>query len=228
MPNSTILSTPIHFCSHCGERLHAKANFCSHCATPTNRDQLEDFTAPPSSTRTIGVSLLIGIVLMPYIFSWFTLRKGHSALARIVSFTWLTMFVLSNVLAFSLNPRQTSTLSSNAIASKERPQADASAAPRKQAEITTPPAEAWATQESRDILGAFFIKPYLRQWLKDPDSLQDFQVVDATADKKLKGAYRVTVSYRARNSFGALVPERRTVTMIYNPKDDNHPWVVMP
>jgi hypothetical protein len=89
-----------------------------------------------------------------------------------------------------------------------------------------PPVDAWATPDSRDILGGFFIKPYLRQWLKDPDSLQDFQVVGARPDKKLKGSYKVTVFYRARNSFGALIPERRTVTMVYNPKDENHPWVM--
>jgi len=93
---------------------------------------------------------------------------------------------------------------------------------------STPPVEAWSTPNSRDILGGFFIKPYLRQWLKDPDSLQDFQVIEARPDKKLKSAYKVTVFYRARNSFGALVPERRVVTVVYNPKDDNHPWVMIP
>jgi hypothetical protein len=99
--------------------------------------------------------------------------------------------------------------------------------PKKTAD-TLPPVEAWATKDSRDILGAFFIKPYLRQWLKDPDSLQDFEVVGARPAKRLQGAFKVTVFYRARNGFGALVPEQRTITMVYNPADSARPWVMVP
>ncbi|MEN9911688.1 MAG: hypothetical protein RI956_132 [Pseudomonadota bacterium] len=34
----------------------------------------------------------IGIFFIPVIFSWFTLRKGYSTLAKILSFVWLAIF----------------------------------------------------------------------------------------------------------------------------------------
>lgn len=39
--------------------------------------------------RKVSTPLGIGIFLIPLIFSWFTLRKGHSRFARILSFVWL-------------------------------------------------------------------------------------------------------------------------------------------
>lgn len=44
--------------------------------------------------RSIGFLLGIGICLMPYFFSWYTLRKGFSWLARIISFGWLAFTLI--------------------------------------------------------------------------------------------------------------------------------------
>lgn len=143
----------------------------------------------------------------------------------------LIIGVVGGLLSRKSGGHQTGFSSSDRIKADAPPQPiESGVAPRQAAKApdASPPIEAWATKDSRDILGAFFIKPYLRQWLKDPDSLQDFAVVNARPNKKLKDSYNVTVFYRARNSFGALVPEQRTVVMIYNPSDDNHPWVLMP
>lgn len=41
--------------------------------------------------RPVSTLLCIGIFLVPGIFSWFTLRAGYSALARIVTFSWLAV-----------------------------------------------------------------------------------------------------------------------------------------
>lgn len=41
------------------------------------------------SEKSVSILLRIGIFLIPGIFAWFTLRKGYSSLARIVSFSWL-------------------------------------------------------------------------------------------------------------------------------------------
>ncbi|MGH9971991.1 MAG: hypothetical protein ACREBG_29950 [Pyrinomonadaceae bacterium] len=144
-----------------------------------------------------------------------------------MSFTWLGVLVLSNVFVTTREARNRSA-SSEQIASVSISQLTPgpSKLPVRDA-ATSPPIDAWATLEQRDIGGRFFIKPYLRQSLKDPDSLQDFEVIDARPNKKLKGSYKV-VFYRARNSFGALVREQRTVVMVYNPKDENHPWVMLP
>lgn len=43
--------------------------------------------------RKVSFLLGFGIFWMPYIFAWFTLRKGHSSKARWVSFLWM-IFVL--------------------------------------------------------------------------------------------------------------------------------------
>lgn len=43
--------------------------------------------------RPVSFLLGTGIFLMPYIFAWFTLRKGHSALSRVISFGWLFWLV---------------------------------------------------------------------------------------------------------------------------------------
>lgn len=45
-------------------------------------------------TRKVSVGLLLGIVFLPYIFAWFTLRKGHSAKARGLSLGWLALLVM--------------------------------------------------------------------------------------------------------------------------------------
>ena len=44
---------------------------------------------PASPKRTVGFFLGAGILLMPYIFSWFLLPKGYSFTARLISFGWL-------------------------------------------------------------------------------------------------------------------------------------------
>lgn len=44
--------------------------------------------------RRVGVRLLLGIVFFPYIFSWFTLRKGYSGLARALSMGWLVILLI--------------------------------------------------------------------------------------------------------------------------------------
>ena len=38
--------------------------------------------------RNVSILLGIGIFIMPYVFAWFTLRKGYSNAARFISFGW--------------------------------------------------------------------------------------------------------------------------------------------
>lgn len=49
---------------------------------------------PNSSKKKVGILLGLGIALVPMIFSWFTLRKGYTSIARGVSFGWLALVVL--------------------------------------------------------------------------------------------------------------------------------------
>ena len=47
--------------------------------------------------RKVGVALGIGILLLPVVFAWFTLRRGYSGLARAVSFVWLVLSFMIGV-----------------------------------------------------------------------------------------------------------------------------------
>jgi hypothetical protein len=49
---------------------------------------------PAPVKRSVGFLLGVGIFFLPYIFAWFTLRKGYSTLARVVSFGWMALVVL--------------------------------------------------------------------------------------------------------------------------------------
>lgn len=43
--------------------------------------------------RKVGILLAIGIFVFPYLFAWFTLRKGHSTLSRVLAFVWMIVIV---------------------------------------------------------------------------------------------------------------------------------------
>jgi hypothetical protein len=43
----------------------------------------------------VGLLLGVGIVLMPYLFAWFVLRKGYSLGARLAAFGWLAFLVIT-------------------------------------------------------------------------------------------------------------------------------------
>ena len=47
-----------------------------------------------SDQRRVGILLALGIIFIPYVFSWLTLRYGFSLKSRIISLTWLGACVL--------------------------------------------------------------------------------------------------------------------------------------
>ncbi|MDC4405094.1 DUF4236 domain-containing protein [Acinetobacter baumannii] len=44
--------------------------------------------------RKVSFLLGLGIFLMPYIFSWFTLRSGYSSRTRWISFIWMILVLI--------------------------------------------------------------------------------------------------------------------------------------
>lgn len=44
---------------------------------------------PLPQERTVSFGLVVGILLLPLIFVWFTLRRGHSTTSRVFAFSWL-------------------------------------------------------------------------------------------------------------------------------------------
>jgi hypothetical protein len=59
------------------------ATACPSCGKP-------NVNVTPNK-RSVGVLLGIGILLIPIIFAWFTLRKGYAKKAKIISFVWLAL-----------------------------------------------------------------------------------------------------------------------------------------
>ena len=51
---------------------------------------------PGNSTdeRPVSILLGVGILLIPIIFSWFTLRKGYTTKAKSISFIWLVFILI--------------------------------------------------------------------------------------------------------------------------------------
>jgi hypothetical protein len=41
--------------------------------------------------RRLGIALGMGVILLPIVFAWFTLRRGHSGTTRVAAFVWLAI-----------------------------------------------------------------------------------------------------------------------------------------
>jgi hypothetical protein len=83
-------------CPECKKEISDAAPACPHCGSPV---------AAPK--RSVGILLGIGILLFPVIFAWFTLRKGHTTVARGISFAWLAFCVIA---VFAQDSKTTGTV----------------------------------------------------------------------------------------------------------------------
>jgi hypothetical protein len=72
---------PIITCTDCSNEMSDSAPACPNCGKPN--------TNIPRKERSVSFILGLGILLIPVIFSWFTLRKGHTTKAKVISFAWL-------------------------------------------------------------------------------------------------------------------------------------------
>ena len=59
------------------------------------------------NSRKVSFILGLGILFFPIIFSWFTLRKGYSKLAKIVSFSWLIITLIFTMYPIYFNKNNT-------------------------------------------------------------------------------------------------------------------------
>lgn len=46
------------------------------------------------SHKEVSNPLKFGILILPLIFSWFTLKKGYSTKARVISFVWMSLILI--------------------------------------------------------------------------------------------------------------------------------------
>ncbi|MFA6058607.1 MAG: hypothetical protein WC756_10450 [Taibaiella sp.] len=79
---------------------------CPYCKSVLPQNALKCAQCGEYVKRNMSFSLSIGILLLPMIFSWFTLRKGYSTFARIITFSWLivtTVYFFTEESAFENN-----------------------------------------------------------------------------------------------------------------------------
>ena len=73
----------------------------------------------PVKIRKVGIGLFIGIVFVPLIFAWFTLRRGHSTISRVLSIGWAAFILIVAISSSSTDtngPNGTSNTPVNATA----------------------------------------------------------------------------------------------------------------
>lgn len=75
-------------CPDCNNSISDAAANCPNCGRPNAA------VVSTQAKRSVGLLLGLGILLMPLVFAWFTLRKGHSVAARIIAFAWLAVSLL--------------------------------------------------------------------------------------------------------------------------------------
>lgn len=86
-------------CPACAELILIAAKKCKHCGEVTDQPASMKADAP-GVNRKIGFSLGLGILFIPHLFAWFTLREGYNRTSRLTAFSWLLILVL-----FQLNLR---------------------------------------------------------------------------------------------------------------------------
>ena len=90
-------------CQDCNKEISDAAPSCPNCGRPNINAR------PPE--RPVSLLLGLGIFVVPIIFSWFTLRSGHSSIARVITFSWL-LFSIALIVAED-DVRSTSTFATN-------------------------------------------------------------------------------------------------------------------
>ena len=81
-------------CGECDRMASDQAAACPHCGAPIVGQLLPASGVSKSPvSRSVGLGLGIGIFLVPLVFAWFLLRKGHSTASRVIGFAWLALFL---------------------------------------------------------------------------------------------------------------------------------------
>lgn len=145
-------------------------------------------TRPDSPKRRVSVLLGIGIFLLPIIFAWFLLRRGHSVLARVVGFGWLGIVVIAWLAGLGGGAPTAPNAVTNAgdaatVVSAQQPEKAAASAARVEAPaqpaLTRPQQN--AARSARDYLRiSGFSRKGLIEQLSSPYG-SGYDVADATA-----------------------------------------------
>lgn len=146
--------------------------------------------------KEVGLGFAVAIVFVPWIAAWFLLKDGYSRKARIISFTWLTLFL---VVYFKPEPTP------EQIAEKQARQEtrDLALFQQKQSEQLE---EQQKSRENR-VMGTWKIA--VQEILRDPDSA-DFQKVVFVTD--VSGTPYACGDVNSKNGMGGYVGYRGFIT----------------
>lgn len=125
--------------------------------------------ADKSVSRNVGAALGIGILLLPFLFAWFTLRKGYSKLARVLSLGWMGLLVIVVFASSNNGGPNTDQNDLSTIAENSQPQdvesdlGEAAAEPDAQADVEPFPSELLEMLVRCNVLanGMPLMKPFL-------------------------------------------------------------------
>jgi GYF domain 2 len=62
---------------------------------PGLQDAFSSSTPNQEPQRRVSLLLGTGILFLPFVFSWFTLQRGYSMLAKAIAFSWLGLTLMS-------------------------------------------------------------------------------------------------------------------------------------
>lgn len=81
-------------CPACAEQILKAAKKCRHCGEILDSNFVSKTENHSAVNRKVGFILGIGIFFFPYLFSWLTLRKGHSVKSRLIALSWFAVVLL--------------------------------------------------------------------------------------------------------------------------------------
>lgn len=104
-------------CYECHNHVSDSAAACPKCGAPVKKQVIGSWLPPGRAKpavvrRNVSVLLIIGIVVFPYIFAWFLIRKDYSVNARTAAFCWLGFCVVLPFMSGSDNSYVASRASS--------------------------------------------------------------------------------------------------------------------
>ena len=70
------------------------SSFKAH-SSKQNIPNVSESYSENSAQRKVSFILMLGILIIPYIFAWFTLREGYSKSSRWISFIWMVIVLIA-------------------------------------------------------------------------------------------------------------------------------------